>query len=235
MFYWKLSRRKQNGLYYPISIFLMVSKKCLWGHGIVELVLIEFPSILFTERTGRSITPTLSETGSTTIMPIVQYEHSHSQHFHHTHPPPLQHQSRVQSMDDTVLAKNPYRICLVGTVVDDQVTLDAAKSLNVPVITSETGSELIADDSWTTYFIMKEFEGPIYEAIYRSKHKWVWIFIFTLISLDGLWNRYKTANNTQKCPFIHHLSYNGQKNQLSNSLIQTSKSFSINFMWSAFH
>jgi hypothetical protein len=74
-------------------------------------------------------------------------------------------------MDETVVAKKPVRVCLVGTVVDDEVTLAAAKNLNVPVVTSETGSELVGDDSFTTYFIMKVFEGPIYEAIYKSKHK----------------------------------------------------------------
>lgn len=126
---------------------------------------------LFAEMSERSITPSLSETGSTTIMNRVQYDYSHSQHFHHHHPPALHQQERSHSMDDTVLARDSKRICLVGTVVDDQITLAAAKSLNVPVVTSETGSEFIEDNTWTTYFILNEFEGPLYEAIYKSKHK----------------------------------------------------------------
>jgi protein ECT2 len=41
----------------------------------------------------------------------------------------------------------------------------------VPIVTSETGSELIDDHSWTTFFILNDFEGPLYEAIYKTKHK----------------------------------------------------------------
>ena len=63
------------------------------------------------------------------------------------------------------------RICLVGSVIEDEATILAAQQLNLPIVTSATGSEYIADDSWITFFILREFEGPIYDAIYRSKHK----------------------------------------------------------------
>ena len=64
------------------------------------------------------------------------------------------------------------RICLVGIVVDNQECLKSARSFNVPVITSETGSEFISDDNWSTYFVLHSFEGPIFEAIHKTKHKY---------------------------------------------------------------
>ena len=61
------------------------------------------------------------------------------------------------------------RICLVGNVVNDADTVLAAQSFGVPVITSETGLEIINDDDWRTHFILDSFEGPIYETIHRNK------------------------------------------------------------------
>lgn len=63
------------------------------------------------------------------------------------------------------------RICLVGAVVDDNETVKAAKKFNVPVLTSETGAEFVEDCSWTTYFILDNFEGPMFDAIRKSKHR----------------------------------------------------------------
>lgn len=63
------------------------------------------------------------------------------------------------------------RICLVGTVVDDKISVEAAKSFGVNIVTSETGSEFIDDTQWTTYFVLNNFENTIYEAIHKSKHK----------------------------------------------------------------
>lgn len=68
--------------------------------------------------------------------------------------------------------KSMQRICLVGIVVDNQESLKYAQSFNVPVITSETGGEFISDDSWSTYFVLNSFEGPIFEAIHKTKHKY---------------------------------------------------------------
>ncbi|XP_075160430.1 epithelial cell transforming 2 pebble isoform X3 [Haematobia irritans] len=61
------------------------------------------------------------------------------------------------------------RICLVGNVVQNDAAVEAAHTFGVPVITSETGLELINDCDWRTYFILNEFEGPVYEAIHKSK------------------------------------------------------------------
>lgn len=76
-------------------------------------------------------------------------------------------------ISDTTIIKSVIktRICLVGDVCDDSLIVEAAKTFELPVITSETGSEFIPDDSWTTYFVMKDFDSPIYDAIYKSKHK----------------------------------------------------------------
>lgn len=63
------------------------------------------------------------------------------------------------------------RICLVGGVAEDQDVLNTARLFNVPVLTSETGSELLDDDSWTTYFILSEFEGPVFDDINKAKTK----------------------------------------------------------------
>lgn len=81
----------------------------------------------------------------------------------------------IERSEAAVLSSNAgddkIRICLIGTVVDDAQTLNAAKAFKVPVITSETGTEILEDESWITYFILSDFEGPMYEAIYKSKHK----------------------------------------------------------------
>ena len=67
---------------------------------------------------------------------------------------------------------NNIRICLVGEVVDDQDTLTAAKHFKVPILTSETGEEYALEQGrWTTYFILKDFEGPIFEALSKSHNK----------------------------------------------------------------
>lgn len=89
----------------------------------------------------------------------------------------------------TTSLSTPYRICLIGTAVDDPKTVEAARSFGVPVITSETGEEFLTDTSWLTYFIMNDFEGPLFEAIQATGHRWVswhWVLIeFTqLIGVD---------------------------------------------------
>lgn len=63
------------------------------------------------------------------------------------------------------------RICLVGSVIENENVQNAAKVFNVPVVTSETGKEFISDSSWMTFFVISDFEGPIYEEIYKSKTK----------------------------------------------------------------
>lgn len=63
------------------------------------------------------------------------------------------------------------RICLVGAVAHDKASLAAAQSLKLPLVLSETGAEYVTDTSTVTYFVLNQFDGPVYDAIYRSKHR----------------------------------------------------------------
>jgi len=63
------------------------------------------------------------------------------------------------------------RICLVGSLVSDKRIQKVAECFNVPVILSETGVEYLTDNKVVTYFILEDFEGPIFETISKSKHK----------------------------------------------------------------
>lgn len=63
------------------------------------------------------------------------------------------------------------RICLVGDVGQDEPTIEAAKTFDVPIVTSETGSELVEDATWITYFVLRDFEGPVFDAIRKTNHK----------------------------------------------------------------
>lgn len=86
----------------------------------------------------------------------------------------------VNAMDETYVpqkmrtrtsAAPMERICLVGSVAEDYVTVNAARTLNVPIELSSTGEEFIGDTTWTTYFVMNDFEGPTFDAIRKSKHR----------------------------------------------------------------
>lgn len=82
--------------------------------------------------------------------------------------------SENRSGDEAMSEKNVLdrqRICLVGSVVDDNDTVQAAKRLNVPIVTSETGAEIATDTTWTTFFVMRNFEGPMFDAIRKTKHR----------------------------------------------------------------
>ncbi|XP_055614489.1 protein ECT2-like [Uranotaenia lowii] len=71
----------------------------------------------------------------------------------------------------TSTAEPPARICLVGVVVFDKATVAAAQTFKVPVVTSETGAEFVRDTNFLTYFVVDEFEGSVYDTLYRSKHR----------------------------------------------------------------
>ncbi|KAK9301876.1 hypothetical protein QLX08_005930 [Tetragonisca angustula] len=63
------------------------------------------------------------------------------------------------------------RICLIGAAGDDPALGAAAQQFSVPVLKSETGLEHIEDTSYCTYFILKKFEGPEYDALHKSAHR----------------------------------------------------------------
>lgn len=100
-------------------------------------------------------------------------------------------------MDEgTSESKVPVRICLVGEVMDDQETIKAAKHFEVPILTSETGQEYALEkDQWTTYFILKNFEGPLFDALSKSPNKCVYphnpflpvqLLIYCIFNFQGL-------------------------------------------------
>lgn len=66
---------------------------------------------------------------------------------------------------------NTKRICLVGELAYDERLLTASQKYGVPVLSSATGLEFLADSKWMTYFVLKEFEGEVYERLAKSKHK----------------------------------------------------------------
>lgn len=68
-------------------------------------------------------------------------------------------------------AVEKQRICLIGATIDDEATVAAANTLNVPIVHSDTGEEFISDREWTTYFVMSRFEGEHYNKIRKSKHR----------------------------------------------------------------
>ncbi|XP_076482005.1 epithelial cell transforming 2 pebble isoform X3 [Bombus vancouverensis nearcticus] len=63
------------------------------------------------------------------------------------------------------------RICLIGAAGDDPALGAAAQQFSVPVLKSETGLEHVEDTSYCTYFILKKFEGPEYDALHKSAHR----------------------------------------------------------------
>ncbi|XP_067646398.1 uncharacterized protein pbl isoform X1 [Eurosta solidaginis] len=78
-----------------------------------------------------------------------------------------------QSKSEMSISPSPspenLRICLVGDIIDDAETFEAARSFNVPVITSENGLDVLSDYEWRTYFVLRDFESPIYDAIHKNK------------------------------------------------------------------
>lgn len=65
------------------------------------------------------------------------------------------------------------RICLIGATCNDPALNVAAQQFKVPVLKSETGTEYVDDTTYNTYFILKQFEGPEYEALCKSAHRFV--------------------------------------------------------------
>lgn len=84
----------------------------------------------------------------------------------------------TQNIADLTKANNevkdhrPKRICLVGSLAEDENLVEAAESLKVPVVVSQNGLELLDEKDICTYFVLEEFEGQIFETVSkRSKHK----------------------------------------------------------------
>lgn len=79
--------------------------------------------------------------------------------------------STTMSSTSSAYIMEKQRICLIGAVVEDSETVLAAQSFNVPVLTSDSGLELVRDTEWVTYFVMNEFDGASFDAIRKTKHR----------------------------------------------------------------
>lgn len=79
----------------------------------------------------------------------------------------------INSETTDVKEQQPKRICLVGSLASNENINKVAKSFQVPVVLSETGLELLVDkpEKVVTYFILDDFEGPIFETLSKTKHK----------------------------------------------------------------
>lgn len=61
------------------------------------------------------------------------------------------------------------RICLVGSVANDEKVKISANSFNVPIVTSSSGIEFCNDTEWITYFVLSEFGGENFATIRESE------------------------------------------------------------------
>lgn len=59
------------------------------------------------------------------------------------------------------------QICLIGNLGQDPDLVKIAGGFGVPVLTSETGEEFLTDKLCITYFIIKEFEGSIFDHLWK--------------------------------------------------------------------
>lgn len=65
------------------------------------------------------------------------------------------------------------RICLIKETVDCAQTLEAAKGLSVPILISNTGLEYMNDPEWKTFYVMKEFQGEIFDTLTKNKERYI--------------------------------------------------------------
>ncbi|XP_076667106.1 epithelial cell transforming 2 pebble isoform X9 [Andrena cerasifolii] len=72
---------------------------------------------------------------------------------------------------EPVIIPRKKRICLIAAAGDDPALGVAAQQFSVPVLKSETGLEYVEDTAYCTYFILKQFEGPEYDALHKSAHR----------------------------------------------------------------
>jgi len=97
----------------------------------------------------------------------------------HSQQPSFDYASDTLLANDTVvnnatsLAPTPHnvRLCLVAPLHTDPELHQAAATLRVPVVTSETGLEFVGDEAHTTVFVLHAFGTPQYDALHAKKAK----------------------------------------------------------------
>ncbi|KAF2898591.1 hypothetical protein ILUMI_07581, partial [Ignelater luminosus] len=81
------------------------------------------------------------------------------------------------------------RICLVGSLINDNVVCKAAQTFGVPVITSEDGCEYVDEKSSKTVFVLDPFDDDVYNILCKQRQS-----ILGPIALQQL------ANKKEKLP-----------------------------------
>lgn len=61
------------------------------------------------------------------------------------------------------------QICLVGKLGQDPDLIKIAQGFHIPVCFSETGEEFLSDKLCITYFIVDEFDGLIFDHLWKME------------------------------------------------------------------
>ncbi|CAG9830214.1 unnamed protein product [Diabrotica balteata] len=70
-----------------------------------------------------------------------------------------------------VSSQSNLRLCLVGSVASDSDVYNVAQSFALPIVTSKDGQEYTQDDSCTTIYVVKEFDGDVFNVLFKSKQQ----------------------------------------------------------------
>ncbi|KAF5277685.1 hypothetical protein FQR65_LT03665 [Abscondita terminalis] len=70
---------------------------------------------------------------------------------------------------ETVQLPLDKRICLVGSLITDALTCNAAQTFGLPIITSQNGLEYIEDRSCKTIYVLNTFNDENYNTLYKYK------------------------------------------------------------------
>ncbi|KAK4880377.1 hypothetical protein RN001_008523 [Aquatica leii] len=103
---------------------------------------------------------------------------------------------------ETVQLPLDKRICLVGSLITDANTCNAAQTFGVPIVTSQNGLEYIEDRSCKTIYVLDTFNDELYDTLCKHKQS-----ILGPIALQQLSNkREQLPNNTRP---LFNLSMSG--------------------------
>ncbi|XP_018579820.1 protein ECT2 isoform X3 [Anoplophora glabripennis] len=72
------------------------------------------------------------------------------------------------SRNDVPASPLDLRLCLVGNLTNDLKLRSVAETFGVPIVNSENGQEYAQDDN-ITIFVLENFEGDVYNSLYKSR------------------------------------------------------------------